>query len=214
MRRILTVVLLACAVSLATRPAQAQTAQRFSVQASGLYTGLYGSAFEGIKGGIGGEAQIRYTPSALSIGGGVQYTLHNTSGDFVGLFSKVKLLGFFIEPRYVIDAGSESFAPYLSMRLALSNMSFDLGPTLTGSGLVWSVGNPTGPTVNGGGGVLIRLSGRANLDLGVTYGYTKFKDITITATNPSTGQTVSEQAKIGSGTNAVVRVGFALGIGG
>jgi hypothetical protein len=207
MRRILTVVLAACAVSLCARPAQAQTAQRISIQGSGLFTGLFGDAFDQIKDGVGGEVQLRFTPGAWSIGGGVQYTMHNMSDSVTAAFLKAKLLGFFIEPRYVIDAGSERFAPYLSARFAYSTMTLELSQQAKDFGI--ELGKPSGPTINGGGGVLIRLNGRANIDVGATYGYTKFK--TVSATIPGEG---TFDAKFGSGKNLVVRLGLAVGIGG
>lgn len=194
------------AVVLGGGAAGAQTAQRVSIQASGLFAGLFGSAFDEIKSGFGGEAQIRFTPGAWSIGGGVQYTIHKTSGDAESVIPKVKLAGIFVEPRYVIDAGSQSFAPYLSARLAVSQMSFTLADQFQGLGI--NIDKPTGPTINGGGGVLVRLSNRANLDVGATFGYTRFKDIVIS------GGGQSETVQVGSGTNLVFRVGLAFGIGG
>ena len=50
------------------------------------------------------------------------------------------------------------------------------------------------------------------VDVGVTFGYTKFGDITITGTG--VGGTSTESFGVGSGTNAVVRVGLAVGLGG
>ncbi len=46
----------------------AQSAQRWSVQASAIGVGGGGDAFAGVSTGWGGEAQIRYTPSAFSLG--------------------------------------------------------------------------------------------------------------------------------------------------
>ncbi|MDQ3809598.1 MAG: hypothetical protein M3336_04840, partial [Chloroflexota bacterium] len=60
-------------------PAQVtgQSAQRLSVQASGLYAALFGAAYENLNAGPGFEAQLRFTPSALSLGVGYQYTDHD-----------------------------------------------------------------------------------------------------------------------------------------
>jgi hypothetical protein len=207
MRRILTVVLAGCAFSLGAHQAQAQTAQRISIQGSGLFTGLFGNAFKEIKDGVGAELQLRFTPGAWSIGGGLQYTQHNMkSPDVAAVFTKVKLLGFFVEPRYVIDAGSERFAPYLSARLAYSRMTLTIASEFRD---ILQIGKPSGPTVNGGGGVLVRLSSRANLDIGATYGYTRFNTIGFTIQGEA-----PQNLALGSGTNLVGRIGLAVGIGG
>ena len=54
----------------------AQSAQAISLQVSGLYNDVYGNVFDGLEDGIGGETQVRYTPGALSVGAGFQYTSH------------------------------------------------------------------------------------------------------------------------------------------
>jgi hypothetical protein len=54
-----------------------------------------------------------------------------------------------------------------------------------------------GGTVNLGGGVLARLTSRANLDFGATYGYTRFSG-----------------GIAGSGSDLVLRAGLAIGLGG
>jgi opacity protein-like surface antigen len=184
-------------VGLAVNQATAQTAQRFSVQASGLYAHLYGDAFDGIGRGLGGEAQLRYTPSAFSIGAGFQYTDHDTPGS---PGATLHLYGGFLEPRYVIDVGSGTLAPYVSTRFSILSQKLtelrDTGQEIETSA--------TGVTLNGGGGVLIRLGSRVNLDVGSTFGYTRFGESeTEGVTNPSA-----------SGSNIVVRIGLALGLGG
>jgi hypothetical protein len=182
---------------------QGQTAQRFSLQGSGLFAGLFGDAFAAIEDGFGAELQVRFTPGKWSFGGGVQHTSHGVSDEeFGGFVSKVTLTGVFLEPRYVIDVGSSSFAPYLSARLALSRMKLHLVDEI--EALQDEVAEPTGPTINGGGGVLVRLGARANLDLGATFGYTEFG-------NSRFGDLVVE---VGSGTNLILRLGLAIGLGG
>ncbi len=189
--------LTAFAVSSAT----AQTAQRFSVQASGLYMNLFGDAFTNVGQGLGGEAQLRYTPSALSIGAGFQYTDHDTP-ETPGISSTFRLYGGFLEPRYVIDVGSQTLAPYVSARFSI--LSQKLKEVIGTSQEVES--SATGLTLNGGGGVLFRLGPRLNLDIGSTFGYTSFGDYESEGTTlPSTSA---------SGSNIVVRVGLALGLGG
>jgi hypothetical protein len=176
--------------------ATAQSAQRFSVQGSGIYAALLGEAYEGFNGGPGFEAQLRFTPGALSFGIGYQYTSHQ----FVSDPANLRLDGGFFEPRYVIIIGSNTFAPYIAARVAVLRQSYQ------GGGLR---GSTTGVTVNGGGGVLTRLGSRLNLDLGVTYGYATFGESEYRDTAGNTFPFPS-----GSGSNVMVRAGLAIGIGG
>ena len=161
--------------------ATAQSAQALSVQVSGLYIGFGGSAYSDMSTGAGGEAQLRYTSGAMSLGIGYQITRHTMEGEEGHMSNS----GAFIEPRYVFSTSSPSLAPYVSARLGLLHMS----------GIMEETSN--GGNVNFGGGVLMRLTSRANLDFGATYGYTRF----------SGGIT-------GSGSDLVLRAGFALGLGG
>jgi hypothetical protein len=184
-------------VGLAVDGAAAQTAQRFSVQASGLYAKLFGDAFANVGRGLGGEAQLRYTPGALSIGAGFQYTDHDTPETSDATFH---LYGGFLEPRYVIDVGSSTAFPYISTRFSILSQKITR-PDGTGQEIETSA---TGVTLNGGGGVLFRLGSRVNLDVGSTFGYTHFGDAeTEGSTNPNTSA---------SGSNIVVRLGLALGL--
>jgi hypothetical protein len=182
---------------LAARALPAQSAQAISIQASGLYNGVYGSVFTGLEHGFGAEGQLRYTPGALSIGAGFQYTTHeleNRSED-------IHLYGGFLEPRYRINTGSNVLAPYLSARLSLLKVGFSGGDlTLTSSFI----------QVNGGGGVLYRLGPRLNLDLGATFGYNQLGEGTLRSEANQTEAAIESS----SGSNLVLRVGFALGIGG
>lgn len=183
-------------VGLGVSGAAAQTAQRFSVQGSGLYANLFGSGFTNVERGLGGEVQLRITPGALSLGAGFQYTDHRTSG--VGSEnSDFRLYGGFLEPRYVIDAGSNTVAPYVSTRFSILSQKITDPDGETSA---------TGVTLNGGGGVLIRLASRVNLDVGSTFGYTHFGELK-QAGSPIPNTSVS-------GSNIVVRIGLAFGIGG
>jgi hypothetical protein len=195
--RVRLLALCAAAAYLVSGAAAAQSAQRFSVQGSGLNAQLYGRAYDGLHQGYGFEAQARFTPSAWSFGAGVQYTRHGITG----LDQKLKLYGGFIEPRYVIVVRSSTFAPYVSARFSLLEQKLTVGDVS---------GSATGVTLNGGGGVLVRLSSRLNLDLGSTYGYTRFGNFVVR--NSSNGLKVAGPS--GSGTNLVVRIGLALGLAG
>ncbi|MGI9626320.1 MAG: outer membrane beta-barrel protein [Longimicrobiales bacterium] len=183
-------------------PVEAQTAQMFSVQVSGLGNKLFGDEFVGIETGFGFEAQIRYNPSAFSVGGGFQYTSHGvdiaSSGVVFppGTEITTTLTGVFVEPRYVIDMQHDNVAPYVSARFSLSDI------TLTGAapGLPEVEVSDTGFTANAGGGILYRLSPRANLDFGATFG---IKTLNYDDTQPTA-----------TGTNLIFRVGVAFGLGG
>jgi len=93
--------------------------------------------------------------------------------------------GAFTEPRYLFSPSSPSLASSVPARLGLLHMS----------GIMPE--NSNGGTVNFGGGILARLTSRTNLDFGATYGYTRF----------SGGIT-------GTGSDLVLRAGFAIGLGG
>ncbi len=176
---------------------QAQSAQRLSIQGSGLFINLFGNAFSNAKAGYGFEAQVRYTPSALSLGAGFQYTRHSLEGTDL----HANLVGGFFEPRYVFSTSSSSLFPYLSGRfyvvqLRSTNEAAQIRTT------------STGVAANGGGGVLVRLASRVNLDLGATFGYCKFGEFK--SEDLVTGITGTSEGN--NGTNVVGRVGLTLGI--
>jgi hypothetical protein len=212
-----------------TSPLVAQSAQRWSLQASGLYVGLFGNAYDGLESGPGGEVQVRVTPSLWSYGAGLQYSTHSLS---TNSNYSVGLSGVFFEPRRVFDIGSAKYAPYMSGRLAYLKLAADLGSSNTTSGTsgIGQVGRASNPPVslsvaqraglelsatgfqgNIGGGVLTRLSPRVNLDLGLTLGAIRFG----TAKLKQNGTVVNESSGVtGTGQNVVVRAGLAIGLGG
>ncbi len=209
------------AVASVSSPLVAQSAQRWSVQASGLYVGVFGDAYDGLKNGAGGEVQLRVTPSLWSYGAGLQYSTHalTQNSDF-----NVALAGVFFEPRRVFDIGSAKFAPYMSARVAYLQQSADLGEVqdsriARASGdVALSVArranlelSASGFQGNVGGGVLTKLSPRINLDLGVTIGAIRFGDATLKVDGEESG---SFDGTSGTGQNVVVRAGLAIGLGG
>jgi hypothetical protein len=170
--------------------ARAQSAQQFSLQVSGLGAYPFGGGLSNVQAGYGWEAQIRINPSAFSIGAGAEQTFHgvkDTQRD-------ITFLGGFIEPRYVIDIGSDNMVLYVSARAAVSQITLSVG-TFESTG--------TGYTLNGGGGFLFPLSERVNLDVGATIGY---KDLGVLDLPGSTWD-------LGTGANVVGRVGLAIGLG-
>lgn len=197
-------ILVAVSAALAAAPfaplaLHAQSAQRMSVQASGISVGTFGEAYKGLKGGPGVEAQLRYTPSTWSFGAGFQFSNH----DLTVLDENVKLLGAFFEPRRVIDVGNTSFAPYLSARLALLRQSADI--EVDGTKVTIKA---DGTQINGGGGILFRVSPTVNLDLGATYGLIHFGDVKAEAA----GESVTFDGTSGNGQNLVFRIGVAIGL--
>jgi hypothetical protein len=193
MRRSRIVAALFAVFMLIPMSASAQSAQKFSLQFSGLGSVPFGGDLSGVDPGVGWEAQLRVNPSVWSFGFGVEQTFHNVPG-----FNDrtVTLLGGFFEPRLVIDVGSNSAAPYLAVRAAVSQ-------TKIAEGDGWLTTN--GYTLNAGGGLLIRMGSRTNLDLGATIGFKKLGEVD--GTGPLAGD-------LGKGQNLVVRLGLAIGLGG
>jgi hypothetical protein len=176
---------------------EAQSAQAVSIQVSGLYNGVFGNVFNGLQDGIGAEAQIRYTPGALSVGAGFQYTTHGIEGSP----EDAHLYGGFLEPRYRVHTGSNVLAPYLSARFSLLKVGFTGGDLSYSSSFI---------QLNGGGGLLYRLGSRLNLDLGATFGYNRVGAGTVSS--KSNGTSIPRPSS--SGSNVVIRLGFAVGLGG
>ena len=192
-RRVLALVL----AGLLSRELEAQSAQAISLQGSGLYNAVFDTVFTGLKDGLGVEAQIRYTPSAFSVGAGFQYTNH----ELEGRAEDARLYGGFVEPRYRIYAGSNVVAPYVSARFSLLKVGFSGDDLSLSSSFV---------QMNGGGGLLVRLGPRVNLDVGATFGYNRLGSGTLR--RRSTGSSVGVPSS--SGSNLVGRLGLAIGLGG
>ncbi len=196
MNRLVAVLLLVAPAASLT----AQSAQQFSAQGSLLYVSPSGDAYEGLKSGAGFEAQVRYTPSAFSIGAGYQTSSHDIFLDDFGNRT-AKIAGIFVEPRYVIDVGSSSYAPYIAARLAKLTQSAELEEYDIKM-------SASGTQMNLGGGVLVRMTPRINMDLGLTYGAIDFDDGELTWQ----GETIIVEGTGGSGKNLVLRVGATIGL--
>ena len=177
---------------------RAQSAQAISVQVSGLYNGVYGEIFDEVKSGYGAEGQIRYTPGALSIGAGFQYTTH----EIATRPEDIRFYGGFLEPRYRIHTGSNVVAPYISARFSLLKVGFSGGDLELNSSFI---------QVNGGGGLLYRVGPRVNLDLGATFGYNRLGSGTLRSESNKFAPLFNDPS---SGANLIVRFGFAFGLGG
>lgn len=190
--------LLACSVA-----AGAQSAFPNSLQVSAIYNALSGSDYKDYTGGAGVEVQYRRTAGTWSYGGGIQATSHSLDNSR-GIGGSSKLVGLFFEPRYVIPTTS-SAAPYLSARVAVIRQTLDTDEIVQGQGKF--SGSATGLQGNVGGGVLLALSRRVNLDLGATFGVVHFGGFTADQSN------VNVTTESGSGTNLVARIGLGIGLG-
>ncbi len=150
--RVLLVLVLTVPLAAAVR---AQSAFPLSIQGSGavLFPGSNDPQFESTT-RLGWEAQARYTFSRFSLGAGYQrstvYRLRNF--DFTAVLS----LGF-LEPRYVVVSGG-GLGGYLAGRLGVGKLACDDQCV-----------DKTYATYGGGGGVLIRVTRRLAIDLGLQY---------------------------------------------
>jgi len=136
--------------------AQSQSVQRLSLQGSGaaLFATKNDPDFDS-KTGLGYEVQARYTFSRFSLGAGYQ---RSTVFSSPTLDLTLALSLGFIEPRYVVAAGS-TVAVYLAGRLGAGK-------------LVCSEqcqAQETNLSYGGGGGLLFKLSRRLSADLGAQY---------------------------------------------
>jgi hypothetical protein len=174
---------------------EAQSAQPFSLQVSGLVNGILKDVLDGLQSGVGAEAQFRYTPGALSLGAGFQFTIH----ELQERTENARFYGGFVEPRYRIHVGSNVVAPYVSARFAVLKIDFS-GEDLSLSS--------TFLELNGGGGILVRLGPRVNLDVGATVGYDHLGEGILTS---SVGHT-SVPVEASSGSNLVAHLGLAIGL--
>jgi hypothetical protein len=174
---------------------EGQSAQPFSLQVSGLVNGVLKDVFIGLRNGVGAEAQFRYTPGALSLGAGFQFTIH----ELEERTENARFYGGFVEPRYRIHAGSNVVAPYVSARFAVLKIDFS-GEDLSLSSTLLEL--------NGGGGILVRLGPRINLDLGATLGYNHLGKGTLISQVGDIEVPVASS----SGSNLVAHLGLAIGL--
>jgi hypothetical protein len=152
-----------------------------------------------MKGGPGGEVQIRVTPNAWSFGLGVQSTSHDVADAI--LYGNATLRGVFFEPRYVFSAASTRLFPYASGRAVFMRQS---------TSALGIESHAYGTQMNLGGGVLVRVASNVNLDLGSTFGWINLGKPTIDR-NPDNVELVDSFKT--SGKNVLLRVGLAVGLG-
>jgi hypothetical protein len=188
-------VLCVLGATLAASDLEGQSAQTFSLQVSALVNGVLKDVFVGLQNGVGTEAQFRYTPGALSLGAGFEFTIH----ELKDRTENARFYGGFVEPRYRIHAGSNVVAPYVSARFAVLKIDFS-GEDLSLSS--------TFLELNGGGGILVRLGPRVNLDVGATLGYNHLGEGILTSHVRHTAVPVDGS----SGSNLVAHLGLAVGL--
>lgn len=183
-RRARRLALAAAALAPAPGALLAQSAQRFGVQVAALFTEIERDG-QVIR-GAGIEPQFRFNRvlsteslGALSVGLGTQLTSHTKGND------ELRILGAFVEPRWVPPLPSTRIFPYLSGRIALLRVdgSFVFAP----SGKSW------GNALGAGGGVVVRLSRTVNLDAGAQLLRQRFGDVGVVQFRPFT----TYAAKIG-----------------
>jgi hypothetical protein len=134
--------------------------------------------FAGTDGwGTGGEVLLRLTPGRFSIALGLQATKHPETSD-----GDLTAIGPFLEPRILLSEIGESAALYVSAHAGLIDFRFEDDAFNAGSASWY---------LNGGGGLLINLGERANLDIGGTAGTDDSGNADVTA-----------------------RVGLSIGLGG
>ncbi len=200
------------AAGFAAQPAVAQSAQKWSLQASLFSSTLFGDnpIYNNVDPGAGFEVQIRWTPSLFSVGAGFQWTTHNQnlldSEPNVLDDPNTTLNGFFVEPRYVILVGSNTVAPYLSGRVSFLRQT-TTAELQTNNGPATLKASADGINFNGGGGLLFRLGSRLNLDVGATYGFSNFGDFVVEVDGQE-----RDRAGTSSGQNLAIRMGLALGL--
>jgi hypothetical protein len=176
------------AATLAPCALAAQSAQRFGVQVAALFTEIDRDG-QVIR-GAGIEPQFRFNRlvsteslGALSLGIGAQLTSHTKGND------ELRILGAFVEPRWVPPLPSTTIFPYLSGRVALLRVdgSFVFAP----SGQSW------GSAYGAGGGVVVRLSRTVNLDVGAQLLRQRFGDVGIVRFRPFTTYAAKAGLSIG-----------------
>ncbi|MEO7962911.1 MAG: hypothetical protein ABIT38_03280 [Gemmatimonadaceae bacterium] len=143
--------------------AVAQSAQPYAFQIAGFSTAVAVGHEAVVTTGYGVEPQLRMNRlysgerfGALSLGVGGQWTSHTEASD------KMKIIGAFLEPRWVPALGTTHIFPYLSARVAFLRQSSNFGTASTGE------------AVGGGGGLGIKLTNTMNLDAGAQFISQKF----------------------------------------
>lgn len=178
--------------------AEAQGQQVVSIQAAAVHQRLHGAAYRDMTPGYGAEAQLRVARGAMSLGSGVQYTLHSPRRD--DPWAQVWFAGLFIEPRLVLSTGRKRVTPFVSGRIAFLEEQLDLET---------ADGSSRGFTAGGGGGLLIRLGARVHGEIAGTLSMGRFRPFDIHYWG---GGGVRGPGPSGVGTSVALRAGIGTGI--
>jgi hypothetical protein len=186
------------AIGIVTCPLAAQSARPISVQASYLRVSIFGGSLGGVTAANGFEGQLRYTKGRWSVGGGMEYSKHAIDGAPSGY--GLRRVGPFVEPRFLLPTSSNTIAPYIAGRLSIVSVTALVPSSATNV----AGGSSTGTTLNAGGGLLIRMAPRVNLDVGISGGYSSYGSVKFPSGTTS--------GSLGTGGNFIIRAGFSLGL--
>ena len=155
-------VLTSLLVLLGALPAQAQSRQPVSLQASGALV-FPEDEYPGLESGtrLGWEGQLRYTFGRFSVGAGSQRSVVFRSAEEVGDITATLSLGF-VEPRYVIGVIGNVGAPYLAARIGYGGLLIRAPEDVVRS-------TTESFTYGGGAGMLFRVASGVSADLGAQY---------------------------------------------
>lgn len=165
--------------------ANAQTAQRWSIQLSALGVELTSVSNDELRFGGGVELQARFNPSALSIGFGFQTTRHQLENQLLARNVTATYTGGFVEPRLIVASVRDFAALYAAVRFMSLSARYEIGAAQE---------KVEGAAISGGGGFLIRITDRLNAEVGATAGKEYYN------------------RDAGDGTTIVTRLGLAYGI--
>lgn len=184
MRRTLVVAVAALSTPVTAAVSNAQTAQPLSLHASAFATRLSFEDGSPASAGVGAEVQLRRTFSRFSIGVGAQFTQHDDLSSQLG--------GVMIEPRMVLDIGTSWMTPYLAVR--------------TGYVRVLNLADVTvqGLDLGGGGGLIIPLGRRTNLDMGGALVQSLYR-----STFNLNGSTINRRS---NAVNYAAKIGLSVGL--
>ena len=164
--------------------ARAQAAQTWSILGSPFFTAQKFTT--STVAGAGAELQLRYSLPGVSIGLGGQYSSHSSGNE------SMKISGLFLEPRYAPDIGSEQIVPYVAARLAFLHQTGNFASASNGY------------AAGAGGGVMIKINRRVNLDLGGAIVQQSFGDVTLNR---------GGSARFEAFTGYVAKAGLSVGFG-
>jgi hypothetical protein len=173
----------ACISAMGSSTLQAQTAQDWSLHASGFQTEFQVDGLSAV--GRGAEVQLRRTFGLFSLAIGGQFTDHPS------LEPGYQIGGLLLEPRYVIDIKSLRVFPYVLVRgAALQRLNSPDNERFTGI------------DAGVGGGVIVSLTRRVNFDAGAALTRTRW-------TNEVDGE-ASTSTWV---QNYAVKAGLSIGLG-